>query len=394
MTPNIPAHVLPNAGGTAMGGKATHFTSPVNTPESTPVITSQGENVALSFASGYSFEGFVVGSSNRMAYSMAVAVAESPGQPHLNPLFLYGKSGLGKTHLMRSIQNYVNKTYPQLKTVYVDTMELVNDYTDAAISKNSQSYNSFRMRYETADVLLVDDVQGLQNKEGTLNMVFQILNKMVDRGKQVVLSADRAPKNIDIEERYKSRFNSGGTCDIQPPEMETKLGIIKNYIEECRNAGGAPFDFPREIQEYIAQNSSSNIRELKSAVTKIIFELRSTGVPLNIQDVSRLLADHFTGGHMKKVTVADVQKAVEDYFNVTHAELVGKKRAANITYARQIAIYLCRTMIDIPHNTIGQEFNRDHSTIMYSVKSVEERLKDSQQLNEELEILRQKIVER
>lgn len=367
----------------------TNMVNPVS-----PEMNVSPDGSGLRFASGYSFEGFVVGSSNRMAYSMAVAVAESPGQPHLNPLFLYGKSGLGKTHLMRSIQNYVNKTYPQLKTVYVDTMELVNDYTDAAISKNSQSYNTFRMRYESADVLLVDDVQGLQNKEGTLNMVFQILNKMVDRGKQVVLSADRAPKNIDIEERYKSRFNSGGTCDIQPPEMETKLGIIKNYIEECRSVGGAPFDFPQEIQVYIAQNSSSNIRELKSAVTKIIFELRNNNAHLSVQDVSRLLADHFTGGHMKKVTVADVQKVVEEYFNVTHAELIGKKRAANITYARQIAIYLCRTMIDIPHNTIGGEFNRDHSTIMYSVKSVEERLKDSQQLNEELEIIRQKIVER
>jgi chromosomal replication initiator protein len=329
-----------------------------------------------------------------MAYSMAVAVAETPGDRQFNPLFIYGKSGLGKTHLLRSIQNYINKTYPQLQTVYVDTMELVNDYTDAATSKSNKAFNDFKQRYENADVLLIDDVQGLQNKKETLNMVFQILNRMIDHGKQVVLSADRAPKHIDIEERYQSRFNSGITRDIQPPELETKLGIIRNYIEECKHTGSSDFTISPDVQEYIAENSSSNIRELKSAVTKVIFELRNSGKnDITIDEVSKLLIDHFSGGAMKRLSIGEIQKIVEHYYNISHSDLVGKKRSANITYARQIAIYLCRTMIDIPYNNIGTEFNRDHTTVMYSVNSVEEKLKDNRGLNEELEILRQMILE-
>lgn len=344
--------------------------------------------------SGYTFENFVIGTSNRMAYSMAVAVAEAPGQQQLNPLFIYGKSGLGKTHLLRSIQNYVHFAYPEQRTVYVDTMELVNDYTDAAISKNNKSFSQFKQRYETADVLLIDDVQGLQNKKETLNMVFQILNSMIDRGKQVVLSADRAPKNIDIDERYMSRFNMGGTCDIQPPELETKLGIIKNYLEECKVSVDEHLNISNEVQEYIAQNSSSNIRELKSAVTKVIFELRNgSRDEITINEASKLLADHFSGGAMKRLTISDIQTAVERYYGVSHSELVGRKRSANITYARQIAIYLCRTMIDIPFNSIGNEFNRDHSTVMYSFRTVEERVKESREVHEELEIIRQMILD-
>lgn len=358
---------------------------------SVQTVSTQIDNGALS---NYSFENFVIGTSNRMAYSMAVAVAEKPGDKHLNPLFIYGKSGLGKTHLLRSIQNYISQTYPQMNTVYADTMELVNDYTDAAISKNNKAFSDFKRRYESADVLLVDDVQGLQNKTETLNMLFQIFNKMLAHGKQVVLSADRAPKHIDIEERYKSRFNQGGTCDIQPPELETKLGIIKNFIEECKHSLGDDFNISQEVQEYIAQNSSSNIRELKSAVTKVIFEMHNTGrKDITIDEVSKLLIDHFSGGAMKRLTITDIQKVVERYYNISHTELVGKKRSAPITYARQVAIYLCRTMIDIPFNSIGAEFNRDHTTVMYSVNTVEEKIKDSRELNEELEILRQMILE-
>ena len=329
-----------------------------------------------------------------MAYSMAIAVAETPGSNQLNPLFIYGKSGLGKTHLLRSIQNYVQGNYPHMRSVYVDTMELVNDYTDAAISNNPKAFTEFKQRYENADVLLIDDVQGLQGRKETLNMVFQIMNRMIDSGKQVVLSADRAPKNIDIDERYKSRFNMGGTCDIQPPELETKMGIIRKFIEECKMAGGGNFDIPNDVQEYIAKNSSSNVRELKSAVTKVLFELRNGGCEeITIEEASRLLSDHFSGGAMKKLTIGEVQACVERFYNVSHSDLVGKKRSANITHARQIAIYLCRTMIDIPFKTIGEEFNRDHSTIMYSYRCVDEKVKESRPVNEELELLRQMILD-
>lgn len=348
-------------------------------------------------ASTLTFENFVIGDSNRMAYSMAVAVAEMPGKAHLNPLFIYGKSGLGKTHLMRAIQNYINETMPQLSTIYVDSAELLSDYMEASAAHDKQksSYKNFKTRYEEADVLLIDDVQYLQGKKQTLDIVFQIFNKLTSQGRQVVLSADRAPKNIDIDERYRSRFNSGGTFDIQPPEIETKLGIVKSFVDEYRESEGShDFNIPEDIQMYIAESSSSNIRELKSAVTKVIYQMTFFNQPnLKLDDVRTLLENHFTGGPSKRLTIADIQKEVETFYKVSHADLVGKKRTRNIIYARQIAIYLCRQMLDLPFNDIGKKFNRDHSTVMYSVTNVEEKMKENRELREELEALRQLIHE-
>lgn len=346
-------------------------------------------------ASTLKFENFVIGDSNRMAYSMAVNVAEMPGSTPLNPLFIYGKSGLGKTHLMRAIQNYIHETQPYLKTIYVDSAELLSDYMDAgaAHDKEKSSYKNFKNRYEEADVLLIDDIQYLQGKKQTLDIVFQIFNKLTNQGKQIVLSADRAPKNIDIDERYHSRFNQGGTIDIQPPEIETKLGIVKSFINEYRlNEGLDQFNIPDDIQMYIAENSSSNIRELKSAVTKVIYQMtffRQSDI--GIADVRVLLENHFSGGSSKNLTVEDIQKEVENFFKVKHSDLIGPKRARNIVYPRQIAIYLCRQLLDLPFNDIGKKFNRDHSTAMHSVTTVEEMMRDSREVQEEVETLKQII---
>lgn len=343
------------------------------------------------------FENYVIGDSNRMAYSMAVAVAEMPGKAHLNPLFIYGKSGLGKTHLMRAIQNYICENMPHLSTIYVDSAELLSDYMEASAAhdKEKSSYKNFKTRYEEADVLLIDDVQYLQGKKQTLDIVFQIFNKLTSQGRQVVLSADRAPKNIDIDERYKSRFNSGGTFDIQPPEIETKLGIVKSFIEEYRMSEGNPaFSISDDIQMYIAESSSSNIRELKSAVTKVIYQMTFFNrTNLGLEDVRALLENHFSGGPSKRLSVGDIQKEVETFYKVSHADLIGKKRTRNIIYARQIAIYLSRQMLDLPFNDIGKKFNRDHSTVMYSVTNVEEKMKENRELREELETLKQLIRE-
>ena len=317
--------------------------------------------------SSLTFENFVIGDSNRMAYSMAVAVAEAPGRAHLNPLFIYGKSGLGKTHLLRAIQNYIRETMPHLSTIYVDSAEFLSDYTEAAAGhdKEKSSYRNFKQRYEEADVLLIDDVQYLQGKKQTLDIVFQIFNNLTSRGHQIVLSADRAPKNIDIDERYKTRFNSGGTFDIQPPEIETKLSIIKSYLDEYReNEGDPAFTIPDEIQIYIAEISSSNIRELKSAVTKVIYQMTYFNRPnLTLDDVRTLLENHFSGGPSKRLSIADVQKEVEAFYKVSHSDLVGKK------------------------------FNRDHTTVMYSVTNVEKKMQESRELREELETLSQIIRE-
>lgn len=346
--------------------------------------------------SSLTFENFVIGASNQMAYSMAVAVAEEPGRQMLNPLFIYGKSGLGKTHLMRAIQNYVAETRPTMRTVYVDSADFLSGYVEATVAhdKEKTSYNNFKNNYQEADILLIDDIQYLQGKEQTLDIVFQIFNHMVDQGKQVVLSADRAPKSITMDERYQSRFNSGGTFDIQPPEIETKLGIIKSFVDEYSSTSNRTnFTLPGEIRRFIAENSSSNIRELKSAVTKVIYAMNAFGRnDISVEEVSRLLENHFSGGTTKRLTIGDIQKQVELYYDVTHSDLIGQKRSRKIVYARQIAIYLSREMLDLPYNYIAKSFGgRDHTTIMYSVTNVEKKMKVNRELNEELENIKRKI---
>ena len=208
------------------------------------------------------------------------------------------------------------------------------------------------------------------------------------------MSADRAPKNITMDERYQSRFNSGGTFDIQPPEVETKLGIIKSFVEEYRRVSNMTgFELSEEVERYIAENSSSNIRELKSAVTKVIFKMNtSPDGKISLDEVTELLEDHFSGGSMRKLTIADIQKQVEQYYDVPHADLIGQKRSRKIVYARQIAIYLSRQMLNQPYNYIAKSFGgRDHTTIMYSVTNVEEKLKENRELREELENIKRRI---
>ena len=315
------------------------------------------------------FETFVIGDSNRMAYSMAVEVAEKPGSSALNPLFIYGRSGVGKTHLLCAIKNYINEQYEDFNVIYIDSMELVNKYSDAAIEKNvdKQSFKNFENFFQQADVLLIDDIQGLQGKPGTLDTLFRIFNKLIPKGKQFVFSADRAPKNIDLDERYVSRFNSGATIDIQPPDDETKRNIIKSFITEYKSEEDLPFTISDSILDYIVENSSSNIRELKSAITNVIFALKmEQGHELSESRVKELLGNHFLGGGKKRITIEMVQGAVEDFYGVAHKDLVGKKKERRIVHPRQVAIYLCRELCETTLKNIGNAFNRDHTTVMHS----------------------------
>ena len=365
-----------------------------NVQENTPAGKTSS---ALTPHATLTFENFVVGDSNHMAYSMALSVAEQPGKTPLNPLFIYGRSGLGKTHLMKAIQNYIFETQPYLNTLYIDAAELLSEYMEASAAhdKEKLSFKNFKTRYEEADVLLVDDIQYLQGKTQTLNMFFQIFNNLIQRGKQIVLSADRAPKNIDIDERYHSRFGEGGIVDIQPPELETKLGIVKLFISEYAKSEGMPdFTVPQEIQTYIAEISSSNIRELKSAVTKVIYQMTFFHKDsLTIDEVHELLQNHFSGGPSKNLTVEDIQKEVEGFYKISHSDLVGPKRARNVTYPRHVAIYLCRQILDLPFTYIAKKFNRDHTTAMHSVYVVEDQIKSSREFQEELDTLRKLIRE-
>lgn len=368
-----------------------HYAPPAPAPLSQEPVAERASNPSSSLT----FESFVIGESNRMAYSMAVEVAESPGRLPLNPLFIYGKSGLGKTHLMRAIQNYIEETRPSMRTVYVDAQDFVSKYSEAGAIKDQEkvSFRNFRAYYEQADILLLDDVQHLQGKKESMNMLFQLFNTLTSQGKQVVLSADRAPKNIQFDERLKSRFYSGGTIDIQPPEVETKLGIVKSFTDEfSRSEGLGNFTLSDDIQMYIAENSGSNIRELKGAVNTVIYRMiycdRSD---ISIDEVRELLANHFTGGMSRSLTVEDIQREVENFFKVSHSDMVGPKRSQSIVRPRQIAIYLCRQLLDLPYGDIGKKFNRDHSTAIHSATSIEERLKTDRDTQEEIEVL-QKII--
>ena len=340
------------------------------------------------------FETFVIGDSHRMAYSMAVEVAEKPGSSALNPLFIYGRSGVGKTHLLCAIKNYINEQYEDFNVIYIDSMELVNKYSDAAIEKNvdKQSFKNFENFFQQADVLLIDDIQGLQGKPGTLDTLFRIFNKLIPKGKQFVFSADRAPKNIDLDERYVSRFNSGATIDIQPPDDETKRNIIKSFITEYKSEEDLPFTISDSILDYIVENSSSNIRELKSAITNVIFALKmEQGHELSESRVKELLGNHFLGGGKKRITIEMVQGAVEDFYGVAHKDLVGKKKERRIVHPRQVAIYLCRELCETTLKNIGNAFNRDHTTVMHSCDLINNQLQEDRNLREELEAIREKI---
>lgn len=368
-----------------------HYAPPAPAPLSQEPVAERSSNTSSSLT----FENFVIGESNRMAYSMAVEVAESPGRLPLNPLFIYGKSGLGKTHLMRAIQNYIEETRPSMRTVYVDAQDFVSKYSEAGAIKDQEkvSFRNFRAYYEQADILLLDDVQHLQGKKESMNMLFQLFNTLTSQGKQVVLSADRAPKNIQFDERLKSRFYSGGTIDIQPPEVETKLGIVKSFTDEfSRSEGLGNFTLSDDIQMYIAENSGSNIRELKGAVNTVIYRMiYCDRNDISIDEVRELLANHFTGGMSRSLTVEDIQREVENFFKVSHSDMVGPKRSQSIVRPRQIAIYLCRQLLDLPYGDIGKKFNRDHSTAIHSATSIEERLKTDRDTQEEIEVL-QKII--
>lgn len=378
-----------------------------NQPETSPLVQDRldqplnplmpNEIAGDQVFSSLTFENFVIGESNRMAYSMAVQVAEMPGSTALNPLFIYGKSGLGKTHLMRAIQNYINDTQPHLRTVYADAEELISGYTDAVAEhdKEKSSYKNFKNKYEETDVLLIDDIQFLQGKKQTLDIVFQIFNKLINQGKQIILSADRAPKNIDIDERYSSRFLQGGTIDIQPPEVETKLAIVRSYIKEYQSTGGnADFTMPEDVQMYIAENSGSNIRELKGAITIVIYHINfSQSKTISISEVTTLLEGHFSGGMSKNLTVEDIQKEVENYYRIKHSDLIGTSRSREIVFPRHIAIYLCKQLLDLTFADIGKKFKRDHTTIMHSVSKVENMLLTNRDVQEEIETLKQLIRE-
>ena len=329
------------------------------------------------------FDTFVVGKSNEFARGAALAVAELPGTAY-NPLFIYGNSGLGKTHLLVAIANYAMQNFPRMATRYVSANKFLNDYVEAT---QRNQWGTFNSKYHQVDILLVDDVQYLEGKDETINQLFNIFNEMTNRNKQIVLSADRAPKDIDMDDRMRSRFISGLLADIKPPDYETRLAILKNYLSRVNQHTSFYGNIPDEVLFYLADVATSNIREMEGSITRLVSNmtlLRKDSI--SVEEAQELLQDFFPTIKDKQIDIALIQSEVERFFNITHDDMISSKRSKGITNPRHIAIYLSRYMTEESLEAIGKKFGgRDHTTVMHSVNKKERDQKDNRQLFAQLE---------
>jgi chromosomal replication initiator protein len=310
----------------------------------------------------YTFETFVIGSSNRFAHAAAVAVAEAPAKAY-NPLFIYGDSGLGKTHLLHAIGHYAQSFYQGVKVRYVSSEEFTNDFINM-IRDGKQ--DGFRRRYRDVDVLLVDDIQFLENKEGTQEEFFHTFNTLHNASKQIVISSDRAPKRlVTLEDRLRSRFEWGLLTDVQPPELETRIAILrKKAVQEGLNA-------PPEVLEYIASRISTNIRELEGALIRVtaFASLNRQSVDLQLAEI--VLKDLIPEAQGPQITATTIMGQTASYFGLSIDDLCGTSRSRVLATARQIAMYLCRELTDLSLPKIGQQFGgRDHTTVMYADRKI------------------------
>ncbi len=310
----------------------------------------------------YTFETFVIGSSNRFAHAAAVAVAEAPAKAY-NPLFIYGDSGLGKTHLLHAIGHYAQSFYQGVKVRYVSSEEFTNDFINM-IRDGKQ--DGFRRRYRDVDVLLVDDIQFLENKEGTQEEFFHTFNTLHNASKQIVISSDRAPKRlVTLEDRLRSRFEWGLLTDVQPPELETRIAILrKKAVQEGLNA-------PSEVLEYIASRISTNIRELEGALIRVTAFASLNRQTVDLQLAEIVLKDLIPEAQGPQITATTIMGQTASYFGLSIDDLCGTSRSRVLATARQIAMYLCRELTDLSLPKIGQQFGgRDHTTVMHADRKI------------------------
>ena len=310
----------------------------------------------------YNFDDFVIGASNRFAHAAANAVAETPAKSY-NPLFVYGGAGLGKTHLLHAIGHYVRKLYPRLKVRYVTTEQFTNEFINAI---RDDSITAFQRLYRMTDVLLVDDVQFLQSKERTQEEFFHTFNALHNAEKQIVLSSDRPPKQIgQLEDRLRSRFEWGLMTDIQPPDLETRIAILRKKAESDR------LGVSDAVLEVIATKVASNIRELEGALIRVSAFASLQRAPADVQMAEYVLKDLFPDGRDRVISVQDIIDEVATYFSITADELCSASRSRQLVNARQIAMYLTRELTDLSLPRIGRAFgNRDHSTVMHATQKI------------------------
>ena len=334
----------------------------------------------------YKFDTFIVGSNNKFAHSASLAVAESPGKAY-NPLYLYGGPGLGKTHLMHSIGHFILEETPDTKVLYVTSEEFTNEVIDSIRGGNAAAMTKLREKYRTVDVLMVDDVQFIIGKESTQEEFFHTFNVLHAAGKQLIISSDKPPKEMEtLDERFRSRFEWGLIADIQAPDYETRMAILK------KNADSYDRNIDEEIIKYIATNIKSNIRELEGALNKIIAFARLNKVDLTLSLAEEALKDVIYPNKPKEVNPPLILNMVAEHFNVKAEDITSKKRNAEFVQPRQVFMYLCRDLTDTSLNNIAKFLGKkDHTTVIHGINKIEEEMRISDDLRSKIEIIKKKL---
>ena len=353
--------------------------------KATPAVTADESNLNPN----YTFDTFVVGNNNRFAHSASLAVAESPGEAY-NPLYIYGGPGLGKTHLMHSIGHFILNQNPNAKVIYVTSEEFTNEVIESIRNGNASSMTKFRDKYRKVDVLMIDDIQFIIGKESTQEEFFHTFNHLHVSGKQIIISSDKPPKDIEtLEARLRTRFEWGLIADISSPDYETRMAILRKKEELD---GLERYHIPDEVMQYIANNITSNIRELEGSLNKLIALANLENKPIDIPLAAEALKDMISPNNTREITPELIIEVVSDHFNVPAAELKGKKRNAEIVLPRQIVMYLCRKMTDTPLKTIGLILGgKDHASVSHGVKKIEHDVKTDEALNNTVNIIKKKL---
>jgi chromosomal replication initiator protein len=355
----------------------TYFTKP---PESSTPTPGAG-----SLNSKYTFDTFVIGASNRFAHAAAVAIAEAPARAY-NPLFIWGASGLGKTHLLHAAGHYAQRLFPGMRVKYVSTEEFTNDFIN---SLRDDRKVAFKRRYRETDVLLVDDIQFIEGKEGIQEEFFHTFNTLHNANKQIVVSSDRPPKQLaTLEERLRTRFEWGLITDVQPPELETRIAILSKKARMDR------LDVPHDVLELIASRIERNIRELEGALIRVTAFASLNGQALDLTLAEVVLRDLMPDSSSLEINAATIMAVTAEYFNTSIDDLCGPGKARALAMARQIAMYLCRELTDLSLPKIGQTFGRDHTTVMYADKKIRKEMTERRKVYDQVQELTARIKQR
>lgn len=334
----------------------------------------------------YTFDTFVVGSNNRFAQSASLAVAESPGEAY-NPLYIYGGPGLGKTHLMHSIGHFILNQNPDAKVIYVTSEEFTNEVIESIRNGNASSMTKFRDKYRKVDVLMIDDIQFIIGKESTQEEFFHTFNALQTQGKQIILTSDKPPKEMEtLEERIRSRFEWGLMADIGVPDYETRMAILRKKAESDN------FDIDDEVLSYIANNIKSNVRELEGALNKLLAYNNLVHIPITMDIAEKELSNIITPDKPREITPQLIIEVVSEHFHISVDQMISKTRSSDVAKPRQIAMYLCKNMTDSPLDTIGSLLGgRDHSTIIHGIKKVTEDYDTNETTRTLIETIKKKI---